>query len=302
MRSLLLVSALLTLVACPGDRRGEAPEREPDEVAILLVVDDSNSMTAVHEALQANFGALLAGLEDADAAWRIGVTTVDMQQVGNGRRGGLRSRSPVGENHCDPVFASSTEENPALTYADLVDLGVEGTGQEAGLLSAVWALCKAQEAEFWDTLADRGVGDPVRTFCDEIPAEERTCNRGFLFDGGDVGVLIVSDEGDFSNDLSSSNAADYVAALQELGSDVTVTVVGPTYREGPLDCDGTELDLQGPCNAFGSPAASIDRYQDVACGADGTYAPVEVTASGDPQLCEPADFEQILGDFARSLF
>jgi len=300
----LVVALVVTLVAgCPTDRRGE-DEESSDPVAILLVLDDSNSMSAVHEALQDQFGVLIAGLDDARAAWRIGVTTTDFVDDGNGRRGGIRSRSAVGGDGCDPAYAASIDDNPGLAYRDLVNVGAAGSGEEVGLLAAVWALCKAQDEDFWEALPERPAGDPVRVFCEAIDEDQRACNRGFLFDGGDVGILIVTDEGDASDPLASSAAADYVTALDELGSDVTLSVVGPTYRDpdDPLDCDGTPLDLSGPCNAFGSTAASIDRYQQVACGAVGTYSGVQVTSAGDPALCVPADYEQALAAFADTLF
>jgi len=54
-------------------------QRELREVDILVVVDNSCSMAEEQENLATNFQDLIAAFVDADVAWRIGVTTTDLE-------------------------------------------------------------------------------------------------------------------------------------------------------------------------------------------------------------------------------
>ncbi len=92
----------------------------PAEVDILLVVDDSCSMSPYQEALSVHFDSFVRFLDASEAQWHIGVTSTDVME----NRGELDD------------FIRWDEEDAADRFVAAVNVGTEGSGYEMGLEAA----------------------------------------------------------------------------------------------------------------------------------------------------------------------
>lgn len=323
------------------------------DVDILWVVDSSNSMARIQEEVQLHFGAFIDefanvgaddGTEldydtitDATIAWAeflknqerflnysMGVTTTDVDNGGNGNQGNIRSGAPLGGAECaEPLIITPQTENVVAEFTDLVDVGVNGSGDEKGLYAAALAMCKGKSPAWWNELDDLPDDDPVKAICGLVPAAQQGCNDGFFRDGAASVVIIVSDEGDDSERLEflppPQDLSDCVLEHNDdpffgecdcrlsfwldffdgIGQPVIFANIGPTYQTFEDDtalCDGSIANYPGPCNPFGNTVCSIDFYQESACLTNGLFTPIEEKVDpDDPQsACEAADFEAAL--------
>ncbi len=339
---LLLLASLLTLAGCDSRRAGGGDDDDsgldlpwqdddddvvgpPSAIDLLIVMDNSNSMAWIQDEMRASFGALVGPLQDLGVSLQLGVTTTDLFAGGAGNSGILRGVGPLGGSGCgSPAIIGDDSSNFVGEASSLLDVGVSGSGEERGAQAAVLALCRAQDAAFWDGLSTRPDDDPVRLVCQQIPPAEQGCNVGLLRADAATAVLIVSDEGDDShrNELLPPSAdleqcvldhnadpsfgecdcrmAFWTAALQGLGA--TVFTVGPSYQVAGQDspwCDGSTRDIPGPCNPFGSAVCAVDFYQLAACQTGGAWWPVESTAAANE--CDVSDFGLIASELSAAL-
>ncbi|MCP4872600.1 MAG: hypothetical protein GY898_28245 [Proteobacteria bacterium] len=317
------IAACCLLLGCPPER-GEGGD--PRSVDILLVVDNSNSMARIQEELQNNLPGALAGQIEGGLDFQLGVTTTTVDTSGNGNQGNLRSLGALGGSGCEtPALATSEDEDLLGTLVDLIDVGVAGSGSEQGTYAAALALCKAQPDSFWSELDSRPATSPVRLLCSLVPSAERSCNEGFLREGGSLAILLVTDEGDEASIQAGLPPSDEVEQcvienaddpmfgecdcridfwsrfFAEIAPDAPVHAVGPTYQGADQNvpwCDGSVRNLPGPCNPFGSSTCAIDFLQVGSCMTGGLFWSMEVTTG---ETCELANFEAIATDFANSL-
>lgn len=317
MRTVLVL--VLVLAGCgplrfpgQGDDVEPPPPPPPTHVDLILVVDNSNSMARIQDELRNNLPvAFASGLQSLEAA-RVAVTTTDIEASGNGVRGNLRDRGGIGAGECSPSWTESDDEAFAGDLIDLVEVGVDGSGEERPLHAAALAICKAQDDAFWDSLQALADDDPVKVICAAVPASERACNAGFRREGAALAVAIFTDEG------ASSGSSEFLPPPPQLEGcrednandplfgecdcrlewwvsffdsfDVQISAVGPTYQaagDSSPTCNGGTRDYPGPCNNFGSNTCGIDFLQVPACLTGGVFEPVEVR--GD-DVCEMADF------------
>jgi|GEM_PF-1381548 len=321
------------------------------DVDILWVVDNSSSMTEEQASLQANFSAFISAfanvggddggtleygtISEATVAWaefqqnqdrflnyNMGVVTTDIGSPGNGNQGNIRSAGGIGGGTCeDARILRPSDPNVSADFINLVDVGIEGGGDETGIQAAAFALCKGQDGDFWanlDTLPD---GDPVKVICELIPEAERAtgdtppCNtdsegENFFRDGAATAIIIVSDEGDAASTslflppaevleaCIDRNAGDptfgecgcrnefFLDFFDGMGRQVVFFTISPSYqlKGDPIAwCDGGELDIPGPCNGFGSSTCSLDFYQQAACESGGSYVPLQENVGGVTQ-------------------
>ncbi len=341
--SVALVGLLLLAVACPPrlDRNEPGPEPVGDdddataplgaEFDILMVVDNSSSMARIQEELQAAFPDLLGALTASGVSWQLGVTTTDMISSGAGNWGNLRGPGPVGDEGCGYELVTSEQEpeEAALRFRALVDVGVAGDGSEKAVLAAAMALCKGQDADFWESLDGLPEDDPVKQVCSLVPPDQQECNLGAFRAGAPTLVIVVSDEGDETEQVEvlppSTWLVDcilehnddpfygecqcrlewWVDFFEGIGPQVVFVTVGPTFQLGSEDvdlCDDSVTSYPGPCNPFGSTVCSMLFHQDVACLAGGRFFPVEVTAEqDDPTTCDIADFAAVAEELTELL-
>lgn len=131
---------------------------------VLVVVDNSCSMSAFQSQLSAQMGALLPGLLDSGLDVHVGVTTTDTFTTGPGNKGTLR---PVAGER----FITPTTPDAESIFASMVNAGTAGHYDETGR-AAAYTLIELK----WD-----------------VPA-----NVDFYRPEGTLHVVFVSDEEDLS--------------------------------------------------------------------------------------------------------
>jgi hypothetical protein len=147
-----------------------------DQVDILWVVDNSNSMQLEQSLLGAGFTSFAQELDDTKTNFHLGVITTDFDYE-DATRGQLLS-----EPGCPGVIDQDTEcanpDNPTETwdyvnvFINRAQVGLNGSGKEKGLEASAYALS---------------------------PAMTTGPNAGFLRDEANLLVVIVSDEEDCSD-------------------------------------------------------------------------------------------------------
>lgn len=197
----------------------------PTEVDILLVVDNSCSMGDEQEKLGAGFGEFVRFFEVAEVDYHIAVTTTDMFNTGPGNSGQLVETSDGVR-----IIDRDTEDADDV-FEDLVNVGVEGSGAEMGLMAGLSALS---------------------------PPLSDGANSGFLRENALLSVIFVSDEEDYS--IGPVNT--YINAMREVKGQRSrdafnaSALVGVDPETGePINCGGSGVGL-------GADAAY--RYEDVA--------------------------------------
>lgn len=144
------------------------------EVDILLVVDNSCSMSPYQRKLSENFSQFISFFIAADVDYHIGVVTTTVSEVEP--TGGVCNQSAVDEipagGHLvnDQVITPETDDAESV-FAQTVKVGTCGSGTEMGIESAYLALT------------------------DE---DALTANAGFLREDASLSLIFVADEEDYS--------------------------------------------------------------------------------------------------------
>tara|TARA_B110000037_G_C17058438_1_gene480805 strand:+ start:283 stop:1191 length:909 start_codon:yes stop_codon:yes gene_type:complete len=142
--------------------------QEPNqEVDILWVVDDSPSMAEEQLLIAQGFGAFIAGIEETNIDFHIGVVSTDMD-LSNPNRGVL-----VGE----PSYLTS-EDNYIELFQERVQVGVGGSDKEKGLSAALHALTEPMLSG-----PNQGFLRPFATLLLIFVSDEDDCSDGDTLDG-----------------------------------------------------------------------------------------------------------------------
>ena len=153
--------------------------QEPtDQVDILWVIDDSNSMRAEQETLAAGFSSFVTELEGTGTDFQLGVITTTF----------LYEDSARGTLIGDPKILTPADDYLGI-FPDRVQVGISGDGKEKGLEAAAFAL---------SSVMTTGNGP----------------NAGFLRPEAHLLVVFVSDEDDCS-DQGALNGLDNVACYNQ---------------------------------------------------------------------------------------
>lgn len=146
--------------------------QEPEvPVDVLIVVDNSHSMGPYQEKLGQNLAAFLTWFVAAEMDYQIAVTSTDVISEGHGRVSDAR-------------VTNDTEDAEAV-FAEMVALGIEGSGAEMGLHAA------------WEALVDPSLSAQ---------------NADFLRPEAFLSTVFVTDE----EDSSPFSVNDYIADLRDL--------------------------------------------------------------------------------------
>lgn len=132
---------------------------------ILFVIDNSCSMGEEQSGLSGNLGAFLQFAQAQQIDYQIAVTTTDVEGGEDGRF------VPINGNPADRIIRPATQPSPEAVFAQNVNLGINGSGNEQGLAAAYQAL-----------------SNPL------IFGH----NAGFIRPDAVLSVIIVSDEQDYS--------------------------------------------------------------------------------------------------------
>ncbi len=161
----------------------------PASVDILLVIDDSFSMAPYQEELSGHFGELIRFFAEADVDYQIGVVTTSVVDPIPSEIHGCTQEDvdllPDAGVLVDGLVITAATEDPGQRFAELVSVGVCGSGMEMGMEAAWMAV-------------DLRVGDGT--------------NEGFLRQDASLSVIFVSDE----EDSSPLPVHDYVNRFQSL--------------------------------------------------------------------------------------
>jgi len=134
--SALGLLALGLLLGCSSDHLvpieeeiHEAFQQLPGDggVDVLFVIDDSCSMEDEQALLGSAFDSFIAAFLATGADYHLGVTTTDVET----RMGQLFGSAPI---------ISPDTEDPATAFADNVNVGIDGSADEMGLLASMQAL------------------------------------------------------------------------------------------------------------------------------------------------------------------
>jgi hypothetical protein len=228
MRFALGVVAVVLVGGCDPDFGGIEERTETDvwqqtptdQVDILWVIDNSNSMQLEQSLLSAGFSSFASELEDTNTDFHLGVITTDFE-YDSPDRGRL-----IG----DPPYLTPDDDYLA-EFTERALVGLNGSGKEKGLEAAEYALS---------------------------PEMSTGLNAGFLRGSANLLVVFVSDEDDCSDEGrlgSADNTAcysdrellvpveDYVTRFQALKvsqDQVQIgAIVGP--ENATAICDDTTL-------------------------------------------------------------
>ena len=147
--------------------------QEPNaEVDVLWVVDDSPSMAEEQALLAAGFESFIAGIEETNVDFHIGVISTDMDLT-NPNRGVL-----VGE----PAYLTAEDDYISL-FQERVTVGTEGSDKEKGLSAAVHALTEPLASG-----PNLGFLRPMATLLLIFVSDEDDCSDGDALEGLDGGA------------------------------------------------------------------------------------------------------------------
>ena len=244
---------------------------KPVPADILFVVDNSCSMEDEQELLARNFDAFIAELTQAKADYRIGVVTTDLADRGGGLEWeGIRVSSfgpppmrrlqGVNADNCRTIqiehgcFRGPDSANRVVTSAMTADEQVQRFGANVRVGSC-------GDGEF-----EEGLAGMIRGL---ERASGSDCNAGFLRDGANLVLVLVSDEDDYSR-ARPGLSNEIQALVDRLGE------LKPLAQVRIAAIVGASLDASGPT------AARCSQTQGTSCGgACQEFSPVQ----GSQQAC-----------------
>jgi hypothetical protein len=156
-------------------------QEPPEAIDILMIVDNSGSMSSYQTQLSGNFQSFITWFVEGNVDYHIAITTTDDGNDPVNVTGAARGAF-VGD-----VITSDMEQDEAEdAFRDQVNVGTSGTGMEVGLKTAYLAL------------TDEDLLDGP--------------NQGFLREEAELSIVFVSDE----EDSSPWPVADYINAFFDL--------------------------------------------------------------------------------------
>ena len=193
---------------------------------LLIVIDDTASMAQEQASLASDFSSLLEALDTLEIGWQLGVVTTDM----SGPEAGWLVGSPW-------ILTPDLPLRDEI-FSEMIQVGVSGSGPEAGLAAAATAL---------DLCA---VGGP---------------NAGFRRDDALLHILFVSDADDQSEEwLGADPPAPF---LERLSSEAART-------ELPAKASALVGPLPAGCSSSSGVALPAARYERVAADSGGVLSPI----------------------------
>lgn len=212
-------------------------QQPTNEVDILWVVDNSNSMADEQEAIASKFEQFITNIEAANADFHLGVISTDLEDPDqNGKLLG------------DPLYLTPDDDYVPL-FQDHIQLGVDGSTKEKGIDAALTALTEPLVSSF-----NAGFRRPGATLSIIYLSDENDCtDRGALaaYDG----VEACYEHSDLLVDVAAL-IDEYKDLQLETERIVVSAIVGPTVGSG---CDGSKPGFRylSMAEAFGGIQASI---------------------------------------------
>lgn len=212
----------------------------PAEVDILLVVDNSCSMDPYQEKLGENFLEFISFFSEANVDYHIGVITTTVGEAEPVAQNGCSQEDvdaiPKGGHLVDGTFITADTEDAEEKFAELVALGICGSGFEMGLESAYLAVA------------------------DE---DARRANGDFFRDEASLSIIFVANEEDYS----PRGVNDYINTYRDVKGQRSRDVFNASALvvKDLDDCSTREVN---------AGATEGDRYLDVARQTNGVRADI----------------------------
>lgn len=235
MRTLAL-AATLCLPACneyaiEDFEVVDAFVQDPTEkVDILIVIDNSGSMQGWQLLLGARFTEFISAFVDADVDYHIGVTTTTVHEVSPNdscRQEDIDEIPPPGHLAQGRYITTQSEDAESI-FADLVNVGTCGSGDERGLEAARLALAPETVAgpSYGFIRPDAALSlifvsdeqdaspDPVHDYIHELYEVKGQRERGAV----NASALVVTDlDACIVTAVGSSEGSRYVRVAEEMG-------------------------------------------------------------------------------------
>ena len=164
---------------------------------ILWIIDNSCSMAEEQAALINNFDSFINYFIDSGLDWHVGVISTDM--LFPDHQGQLRSA--LGFN-----FIDEDTPQPTIIFRQMAAMGVTGSGTEKGLDTSYNAI--------------------------EVHGDD--ANKDFYREDGLLSIIVISDEPDFSTEISLPEYISWLLNLKIDSSDVTFSSI-VCLQEGNLN-------------------------------------------------------------------
>lgn len=223
MSRLPLAAVALGLVACKSDRDLFAQEQldtfrqaPNNEVDILWVIDDSNSMQEEQETLRNGFQSFSGQLESSGTDFHIGVISTSFDYT-DPDRGVLRG---------DPPFLTNEDDYVSL-FSERAIIGIAGSDKEKGLEAAVYALQPVLNVEGG---ANEGFARPDAQLLVIIVSDEEDCSDRGALEG-------QSGSACYSNRDALPSVSEFVADFRDLKDDPDLVSVGAIIGTPQSTCD-----------------------------------------------------------------
>jgi len=275
MKNLKLLSVFIVLFAVSACTDTEFAERFPPEIIepveepvlkkfsrefdqnsqekivdLLVVVDNSTSMTPDQVKLSREFANFVDSISEAD--YRIGVITTDTDSVGNENRPGFHGNLDIVES-TGLRYITKQDKNPELLFAELINRKETKVCEDSG-----------RKTEFCPSFEER----PLLAIKQAID-KRNSSNVGFFRKGADLGVIIISDEDETDGvDGSYYSAQDLLSYFSEKFEDSKkMTAFSISILEGDEDCwDKQAGETNGGKGKASRPGIRLGELSDLTGG------------------------------------
>jgi hypothetical protein len=201
-----------------------------EEVDILVVIDNSGSMQGYQLLLGARFTEFISAFVDADVDYHIGVTTTTTEPVGPNEscRQEDVDQIPLPGQLAQNRYITTQSEDAEDIFAELVNVGTCGSGDEKGLEAARLALSpeivagpnygfiRPDAALSLIFVSDEqdGSADPVHDYINDLYDVKGQRERGVV----NASALVITDIDDcIVQPGGSSEGTRYVKVAEEMG-------------------------------------------------------------------------------------
>lgn len=162
-------------------------------VDVLFIVDNSGSMAEEQRALRENFALFMQYFAGSGLDYHVGVVSTDCDS--RRTKGVLIEDDSTGTKFIDDSF---TEEEATLSFQQRANLGTSGSSDERGK-DAAWAA---------------------------LVTNATTSSAGFMRDSADLSIIVISDERDWSRDVTVNEFSTWMTSLKPDGNTYFSSVVG----------------------------------------------------------------------------
>lgn len=217
-------------------------ETEDKIVDLLIVIDNSTSMSQDQAKLSREFASFVDSISDAD--YRIGVITTDTDTINKENEEGFYGNLALVES-TGRRYISKSDVNPSALFRDLV-----------------------RREESVSCVGPGGFTIPDCVSFNERPLyaikmaidKRNTVNQGFFREGADLGVVIITDEDEFVQpDGSFYSAANLLSDFEtEFGMDKKMIAFDISIPEGDEVCLAAQK-AETASKSVGSYAISVQQ-------------------------------------------